>query len=625
MKTLERILLIAIVLTFPIILYGQKRYTENTKMTLSHPRILLLEGEEKFIQDRINTNSTLKRLHLDILEESNNLIELPVLERKQIGRRLLSVSREAIRRIFFLSYSYRMTEDKKYFDRAQKELLAVSNFSDWNQSHFLDVAEMTLGVSIGYDWLYKNLSPQSRAVIKAAIISKGISPSFNSKDSGFLKATHNWNQVCNTGMTYGALAVYEDIPDLASYIIDRAIESIRLPMKDYAPSGSYPEGYGYWDYGTSFNVLFLSAIEKIFKTDYGLSNVEGFMETAYYFESMIGPTGKAYNYSDSGQNGNLSPAMFWFANKKRDNSLLWIEKVFLDNERNKRYLKNRILPAIMIWSANIDLSNVRPPSYTTWTGHGTTPVTLMRTSWIDPNAIYVGFKGGTASSNHAHMDAGSFIMEANGIRWAMDFGSQDYESLESKGINIWGRTQSAQRWEVFRYNNMAHNTLTINNEYHRVEGHAPIVSTSDDSLFMSSVVDLSTVLEDQVQSAKRGIAIADKKYVVVRDEITTNNNKETTIRWTMLTPANAKITGNNSITLTKDNKKLKFEVLEPANVKVKTWSTKSKNDWDADNTGTIFIGFDIVVPANTTIPLTVVLVPQGTKYKKTEIKPLTAW
>jgi hypothetical protein len=32
--------------------------------------------------------------------------------------------------------------------------------------HFLDVAEMTMAVAIGYDWLYDDLSPASRAAIK---------------------------------------------------------------------------------------------------------------------------------------------------------------------------------------------------------------------------------------------------------------------------------------------------------------------------------------------------------------------------------------------------------------------------------------------------------------------------
>jgi hypothetical protein len=185
------------------------------------------------------------------------MIPLPTLERIQIGKRLLDKSRECLKRVFYLSYSYKVTKEKKYLERAQKELLKVSNFSDWNPSHFLDVAEMTMAVAIGYDWLFESLSEDSRRVIKDAILKKGLEPSMNAKHNSWLKATHNWNQVCNAGMTFGALAIYEDNPELAKNIIRRSVASIKLPMADYKPDGAYPEGYGYWVYGTSFYLMFL--------------------------------------------------------------------------------------------------------------------------------------------------------------------------------------------------------------------------------------------------------------------------------------------------------------------------------------------------------------------------------
>ena len=58
-------------------------------------------------------------------------------------------------------------------------------------------------------------------------------------------------------------------PELSRTVINRAIDKISIPMGHYAPDGAYPEGIGYWDYGTSFNAMFLSAIEKAFGTDYG--------------------------------------------------------------------------------------------------------------------------------------------------------------------------------------------------------------------------------------------------------------------------------------------------------------------------------------------------------------------
>lgn len=592
---------------------------------IGHPRILMLKGEEDAVKKTIANDAIWDKLQQAILNECDNLITVAPIERIQIGRRLLDKSREAIRRIFYLSYAYRMTQQQRYLDRAEKEMLAITAFSDWNPSHFLDVAEMTMAMSIGYDWLYNNLSQSSRATIKEAILKKGIEPSLEEKNNSWLKVTHNWNQVCNAGMTYGAMAIYEDNPQLAKQIINRAISSIVLPMEDYSPDGAYPEGYGYWGYGTSFNIMFISAIEKLFGKDFGLSEKPGFLRTAGYLENMTGPSGNPFNYSDAGNSGGLQPAMFWFAAKLKDPSLLWVERSRLIKGGPKSFTGNRLLPAIMLWSNGVALNKMTAPKSMMWVGKGKMPVALMRTSWTDSSGIYVAMKGGSPSVNHAHMDVGSFVMEADGIRWAMDFGMQEYESLESKGIQVFGRTQNAQRWTIFRYTNFVHNTLTANNEHQRVEGNAPITNYSSSSSFMNAVTDMTEVYKGSLAKANRGIAIADKKYVVVRDEIETLL-KETTIRWTLLTPAEAKITGKNTVELTKNGKKLLLQVQEPVNITMKTWSTDPPNSYDAANPGTMMTGFEVTIPANTKTTLTVLLVPEKTIGKTNKkIPELKEW
>lgn len=614
--------IIIMLLGFSLNAAAQYKYMRDVTSLPAHPRILWMAGEEETVKKNIQAEPIWNELHQSIIAECDNIIQQPVLERIQTGRRLLDVSREALRRIFYLSYAYRMERDERYLKHAEKEMLAISAFTDWNPSHFLDVAEMTLAFAIGYDWLYSDLSEKSKDIIKTAILRKGLDPSFNPKDAWFLKAEHNWNQVCNAGMAYGALAVYEDMPELAKTMIERAIETIALPMKDYGPDGAYAEGYGYWEYGTSFNVLFLSAMEKVFGKDFGLTETPGFLQTGYYQENMTGVSNQCYNYADCGLGGSLSPAMFWFAEKLKDNSLLWNEKTYL--QAKKKYTKDRILPAVMIWGSKVKISDIQPPKDRIWVGNGTTPVALMRTSWTDPNAIYVGFKGGTASSNHAHMDAGSFIMEANGVRWASDFGMQGYYSLESKGVDLWNRSQNSQRWEVFRYNNRAHNTLTVDDQLHRVKGYADITKHSAKSGFMYAMTDLSSIFEGQLSESKRGIAIVDDSYVLVKDEIKTQG-KETTIRWTMLTTADVRKSGKNGFLLRKDGKSLKVEIAEPAKVSLKTWSTVSPNDYDSPNPGTTLIGFEVTVPANTQISLAVKLIPQGAKSTLKEIPSLANW
>lgn len=604
--------------------FGQQSIQIKMMTDQQHPRILLLQGEERQMVQSITQSPIWRKMHEAILKECDQLIGLPPVERIQIGRRLLDKSREALRRIFHLSYAWRMTGEQKYFARCEKEMLAIAKFSDWNPSHFLDVAEMTMALAIGYDWLYPKLSAESKKAIRDAIVYKGLYPSLDPKYTFWLKVSNNWNQVCNAGMTYGALAVSEDHPGLAQNIIERSIASIPLAMNDYQPDGAYPEGYGYWGYGTSFNVMFLSAIETAFKSDFDLNKTPGFLQTAGFLQNMTGVTGPSFNWGDAGSGGDLSPAMFWFAQKNNDPSQLWVEKTYLQQDDFSRFTRDRLLPAIMIWGKDLPLEKVTEPKVKAWNGRGHNPVALMRTSWTDPNAIYLGFKAGSPSVNHGHMDIGSFIMESDGIRWASDFGSQSYESLESKGMSIFGKSQDAQRWTVFRLNNYAHNTLTVDNQHQQVTGDAKIDQFSDDPDFMYAISDISSVYENQLAMAKRGVAIVDKKFVVVSDELVAEN-KPTTVRWTMLTAATPKL-GKNSITLTKDGKTMHLKVNSSVKVTMKTWSTTPTTSYDAPNPGTTLVGFELTLKPNQLQAVQVLLIPGSTNGKSAKFdKTLEKW
>ena len=586
---------------------------ENNKA--EHPRLMLLKGEETQIKELIASDAMWKKMHDVIIGECNVIITKPELERVMTGRRLLGTSRELLRRVFFLSYGYRMTANKRYLEKAEKEMLAVSRFTDWNPSHFLDVAEMTMGVAIGYDWLFNELSENTRKTIKQAIVQKGLNPSKESKYNWWLKTENNWNQVCNAGMTFGALAVQEDYPSLANEIIERAFASIPLSMEVYKPEGVYPEGYGYWGYGTTFNILFICAVEKALGTDRGLSRSPGFLQTSDFLKHMIAPSGKNFNWSDNGLGASLSPAMFWLAQKSDKPSVLWSEKTFLKTDNFSKFKSIRELPAIMIWGKNIPLDKITEPKEKFWIGQGTNPVAMMRTSWTDPNAIYLGFKSGSPSVNHGHMDVGSFIMEADGVRWSSDPGMQNYESLESKGMSIFGRTQDAQRWTIYRMNNHSHNVITIDNQHQQVKGYGKIDAYSDAEAFSYVVSDISSVYDGQLKQVVRGVAMKDGKYVVVRDEVETLG-KETKLKWAMFTFADVEL-GENSAILNQDNKKLYIQVKSPSNVEMKTWSTVPTNDYDAPNPGTVMVGFECSLPANSKAYFEVLLIPEKSRNSAT--------
>ena len=146
-----------------------------------HPRLIFNRSDETKLIQKVVENKYIEVLHNVILDSADKMIhEKPVIYEKT-GRRLLKVSRTCLKRVLFLAYSYRLTNDRKYLKRAEKEMLTVAKFKDWNPDHFLDVAEMTAALAIGYDWLYYDLDKKSRAKIENAIIRKGLLPSRNDK------------------------------------------------------------------------------------------------------------------------------------------------------------------------------------------------------------------------------------------------------------------------------------------------------------------------------------------------------------------------------------------------------------------------------------------------------------
>ena len=614
---MRRTLIFLLVLVFYLNSYAQ---ISDNAVIPPHPRLLLRSGEEQNIKRLIASDPRWALTHQSILDDCNAMLSMPLLKKRLKGKRLLEVSRECLHRVFYLSYAYRITQDVRYLKRAEAEMVNVSSFDDWNPAHFLDVGEMTMALAIGYDWLYDGIAEDSKKAISEAILKKGIQTSMDTKYNSWLRVNYNWNQVCNSGVGFGALATYELHPALSKLITERALQSIRIPMHEYGPDGVYTEGFGYWNYGTSYNVAFISALETVFKSDFGLLDIKGFDKTPYYIENMTGATGQPFNYFDSGDGNGPNPAMYWFAGRNNDPSLLWIEKSHLVGDKSA---KDRFLPALMVWAKDVRLDRIAQPQNLVWVGHGKNPVALIRTSWNDKDAVFVGIKGGSPSLNHAHMDAGSFVLDAEGERWAIDLGPQNYESLESKGVDLWNEKQNSQRWQVLRYNNLAHNTLAFDGKFQLVSGNASIVSHSDIPKFMNAVVDLSGIYKDASDKVTRGIAIVNKQYVIVRDEVEMRDT-DMVMRWSMVTKAKVSVINDRQAVLTQDGKSFQIDVSGPSGTRVKTWSAAPVNSFDAPNPGITIVGYEVKIPARQSAAITVYLLPEKV-VKQDENRPLADW
>lgn len=607
---------------FPALLAGAIDEVEISQrlqqMGPAHPRILLKQGAETALNESLTADPMRARLRTALLRRADAMLAEKPVERVLIGRRLLDKSRTCLSRVLHLGIAWRLTGELKYAERARQEMLAAAAFSDWNPSHFLDVAEMTAALGIGYDWLYAFLDDASRTTIREAIVEKGLKPSLTV--NSWTRAVHNWNQVCNAGMTVGALAVAESEPQLAAQMIARAINTVPAAMREYGPDGAYPEGASYWSYGTTFNVLMIAALDSTLGSDFGLTQAPGFLATADYMLHVYGPSGLPFNYSDAGSGrAGLIPAMFWFAAVRQAPYLLWSEWAKLEDGRNP-FEGDRLDPLLLLW---LPPGTARPPAppVLSWTGHGHTPVAFHRSSW-DSSATYVAIKGGSPSTNHAHMDIGTFVIDAGGTRWADDLGMQGYHSLESKGIDLWGRGQEAGRWKVFRLGTSAHSVLMVNGAQQRVDSKAPITLSKPGR----TVVDLSETYRGQLAEARRGVQLRPDRTVLVQDEFSAAGPEAASVRWAMLTRADVRIDGPGRATLTRDGRTLEFRVLEPAGAALKIYSTDPPPaETDAPNPGTRLIGFEIEASAGAPRRIVVHLLPQPAKATPLPPQPLSEW
>ncbi len=141
------------------------------------------------------------------------------------------------------------------------------------------------------------------------------------------------------------------------------------------------------------------------------------------------------------------------------------------------------------------------------------------------------------------MDIGSFILEANGVRWAVDLGRESYPHARANGMvaDLFKTTQDSKRWSIFRCGPESHNLIRFNNAPQRVTVKAEIRPM--DKGFS---VDLTPVVCDQVTSAQRRFTLNLDQSVTIRDEWKTSD-KASDITWQWLTHATVNTTDNGFV------------------------------------------------------------------------------
>ena len=572
---------------------------------LPHPRLFAsaddFEAAKAYLRESDTPNAYAARR---VLARADDLLDKPVLERKQIGKRLLDVSRKELYRLSHLAMAYRLTGERKYLVRGERELKAVCAFSDWNPSHFLDVGEMTLAVAIGYDWLYDGLSAASRDEIAAGLNRLGLQVGL--QPLGWKKMTNNWGQVCRGGLIGAALALGERHPEDAANMLEECVKGLPKSMAVLAPNGCYPEGPGYWHYGMSYNVFAIALLEHACGTDFGLCDQPGFRAAGAYPVMVTGPSGLTVGTSDTSDKRGENTVLWWFAKRFGNPSVIGEKEIYALRAPHRKGVEGWLPPLEVLWADPTITKASGDKLPLVWNPGGPVPVVIQRSSWKKDGA-FVCLKGGSPSAPHGHMDGGNFILELGGVRWAHELPCEEYNRLEQMGINLWWMDQKSTRWTLYRLNSQGHSVPSIDSALQRAQGKASIMEVRDETAQgkgSSAKLDLSSLYPAAKRVIREGVLAQDGASYALTDTFA-GLKPGAVVTWQMITRARATAQGN-VLTLTDGGKTLR--VTAPTAVEWGIAPAEGPKPLNTPNLGVTRVSFtrtadeaDLTVPVSFTL------------------------
>jgi hypothetical protein len=336
-----------------------------------------------------------------------------------------------------------------------------------------------------------------------------------------------------------------------------------LAYKAYE-GGGYPEGYNYWGYGTSFQIMLEAALQSAFPSagffDSASSSAqndkdlipgltrnfpEDFFASSDFIRFTSTPAGNCFSFSDSYRKAMGQYMLTWMSCRIGDRRIMYPEMRIMEMTGYKRLCEERLFPMYLIslfhcWP---NTPAGMPDDHYFQCG-GTTPIFVYRSGWAAEEDDYLGVKGGLTMSSHSHCDQGSFYFESDGVTWATDLGMQDYNSLESAGVDLWDMTQDSERWEVFRIGPFSHNIVTVNGHTPKVNHPVAISETWkpehpswEDRL--GAVLDLTDLYTEDLDSCKRAVYLQGSELHIL--DLLQAGDTTCTVRWAMCTEAQASL------------------------------------------------------------------------------------
>lgn len=534
----------------------------KTEIQPHHPRLLFTTTEEKAVKKLIKKDPLARQLAAFLKTKADSIAEAPQIPYKmdKYGN-MLWTSRAYVLRLGTLSLAYRLYGEQKYLDAANKTLLWVCGYKDWDPKHYLDTAEMTTAVAIAYDWLFDALPETTRKIIKGSIYKNAISNVLREYEKGgpgsWAKRETNWNVVCNTGMTLGALAVAEDYPEEAETILKNAAHYMPNCLKHFAPDGVCYEGPAYWGYTNSYLSLYLKAVNDNGGDQGGIGQLPGVSRTALFYKRTLTPSGQRFNFGNASAEEVLNtPAFFFFSKHYGQPEIAeWFRKEIEKTIRQNQPMHQLFFLSLPWFNPASPAQNEQIPALEVY-HNSINDLLVLNVDRKEKGSVFLVAKGGLPNQAHQQMDCGTFIIESDSVCWTEDLGADDYALP-----GFWDGKPGGDRWKYFRNNNFSHNTLNIDRQPQYANGKAFVCEENTHTAQPYARLDLSEVYKVQAHKAFRKFTLINDHTIEVEDEVELRNTSST-VFWTAATKADVTINGSVA-QLQKDGKVFYFRILSP--------------------------------------------------------------
>lgn len=518
-----------------------------SRISKTHPRLLLTNDDQARLVARLATDPIAQRW-LGAIRANGAYYEgqPPIAyvpepipgQRAQVGP-MLWPGRAFVDRVLTLGLLARLEPAGPAFERLRQEVQHALTWADWGN----DIAryEIACGMAIAYDWCHERWTPAERAALEQAMAQRaleGYQTDFQRWTGKVRLASslnrNNVNLVNNAGASLAAMALADVRPDLAGPVLTRSFALIQVSLAAYGDDGTWYEGINYWRFASRHLAQYAACLISATGSDQGLFQEDrypGVAHTAAWALQMTAPSGRPFDFADGDARPFASAALLWLG---------WRYGIPLAVEHERRIpfqsatdplhrnLGREVVHRLLFDRDHLPPATAAPALDADFLDGG---IGVMRSSWSDPAAVFVGIKAGTADGNrHAHLDAGTIIMEADGRRWLTEIGPGPYEKP------YFGE----DRYRYFQARTEGHGTLILDpagpaGGNHQETGVARVKIVRSEAGMAEAQVDLRGVYPTAQRVERR--VVLDRASRQVRIDDTVELPVATTIRWQAYTPA----------------------------------------------------------------------------------------